>query len=75
MTSRQADDRWIIEDAGEPVGMIVRDEAGFVFHAATEDLWSLDHQVFPNVHAARHAAQDMLRVKRRPPPGKSSARR
>ena len=75
MTSRQVDDRWIIEDAGEPVGMIVRDEAGFVFHAATRDLWSLDRQVFPNVHAARHAAHDMLRSKRRPAPKETSARR
>ena len=75
MTNKQGDDRWIIEDAGEPLGMIVRDEAGFVFHAATPDLWSLDRQVFPDAHAARHAAQDMLRSKRRPAPGKSSARR
>ncbi len=67
MARKQVDDRWIIEEAGEPVGMIVRDEAGFVFHAATADVWSLDRQIFPNVHAARHAAKDLLRVKRRPP--------
>lgn len=74
MTSKQADDRWIIEEAGEPVGMIVRDEAGFVFHAAAADMWSLNRQVFPNIHAARHAAKDLLRLKRPPPPNKSARR-
>ena len=74
MTSKQADDRWIIEEAGEPVGMIVRDEAGFVFHAAASDVWSLDQQVFPNAHAARQAAKDMLRIKRRPPLNKAARR-
>lgn len=74
MTSKQADDRWIIEEAGEPVGMIVRDEAGFVFHAAATDMWSLDRRVFPNAHAARHAAMDLLRIKRRPPLAKSDRR-
>ena len=39
-------DRWIVEHSGEPVGMIVRDEAGFVFHAAASDVWDLDRQVF-----------------------------
>ncbi len=74
MTSKQTDDRWIIEEAGEPVGMIVRDEAGFVFHAAASDMWSLDRQVFPNAHAARHAAMNLLRIKRRPPLAKSARR-
>ncbi|HEY5598078.1 MAG TPA: hypothetical protein VIK47_04665 [Kiloniellales bacterium] len=72
MSQRQADDRWIVEDAGEAIGMIVRDEAGFVFHAAASDVWSLDRQVFPNAHAARHAAIDLLRIKRRPPPTKAA---
>jgi hypothetical protein len=66
MTSKQVSDPLIIEEAGEPVGMIVRDEAGFVFHAAAADMWSLDRRVFPDAHAARHAAMDLLRIKRRP---------
>jgi len=74
MTSKLSDDRWIIEEAGEPVGMIVRDEAGFVFHAAASDVWSLDRRVFPNMHAARHAAKDLLRIKRRPALGKTGRR-
>jgi hypothetical protein len=74
MSQGQVDDRWIIEDAGEAIGMIVRDEAGYVFHAAAADVWSLDRHVFPDVHAARHAAKDLLRVKRRPPPGKVARR-
>jgi len=74
MGQGQVDDRWIIEDAGEAIGMIVRDEAGYVFHAAAADVWSLDRHVFPDVHSARHAAKDLLRVKRRPPPGKVARR-
>lgn len=70
----QTDDRWIIEDAGEAIGMIVRDEAGYVFHAAASDVWSLDRHVFPDVHTARHAAMDLLRIRRRPPPGKVARR-
>ena len=52
-----SNDRWIVEHSGEPVGMIVRDEAGFVFHAATTDLWKLDRQVFATMHAAQRAAR------------------
>ncbi len=52
-----SNDRWIVDHSGKPVGMIVRDEAGFVFHAATTDLWKLDRQVFPTMHAAQRAAR------------------
>jgi hypothetical protein len=74
MGQGQTDDRWIIEEAGEAIGMIVRDEAGYVFHAAASDVWSLDHRVFPDAHSARHAAMDLLRHRRRPPPGKAARR-
>ncbi len=50
-------DRWIVEHSGEPVGMIVRDEAGFVFHAAAADVWKLYRQVYATMHAAQRAAR------------------
>ena len=50
-------DRWIVEHSGEPVGMIVRDEAGFVFSAAAADVWKLDRQVFATMHAAQRAVR------------------
>ena len=53
----QARDRWIVEHLGEPIGMIVRDEAGFVFHAAAKEVWSLDRHVFPTMHVAERAAR------------------
>ncbi len=60
-------DRWIVEHSGEPVGMIVRDEAGFVFHAAAVDLWGLDRQVFPTMLAAQRAArQTAIQANSRP---------
>ena len=52
-----SNDRWIVEHSGEPVGMIVRDEAGFVFHAAAADVWKLDRRVFATMHAAQRAAR------------------
>ena len=52
-----SDDRWIVEHSGEPIGMIVRDEAGFVFYAAAANLWELDRQMFPTMHAAQRAAR------------------
>ncbi len=55
-----SNDRWIVEHSGEAVGMIVRDEAGFVFHAAAADVWELDRQVFPTMHAAQRAARQAV---------------
>ena len=68
-------DRWIVEHSGEPLGMIVRDEAGFVFHAATTDLWKLDRQVFATMHAARRAArQAAIQASSRPSGGRSETK-
>ena len=62
-----SDDRWIVEHSGEPLGMIVRDEAGFVFHAAAAGVWRLDRQVFPTMYAAQRAArQAAIQANRRP---------
>ena len=39
MHQSQVDDRWLIEVSGQAVGMVVRDEAAFVFHAAVPEIW------------------------------------
>jgi hypothetical protein len=68
-------DRWIVEHSGEPVGMIVRDEAGFVFHAAAADVWKLDRQVFATMHAAQRAArQAAIQANSRPSGGRSETK-
>ena len=62
-----SDDRRIVEHFGEPIGLIVRDEAGFVFHAAAAQVWHLDRQVFPTMHAAQRVArQAAIQAKSRP---------
>ena len=62
-----SDNRWIVEHFGEALGMIVRDEAGFVFHAAAVEVWKLDRQVFPTMHAAQRAArQAAIQANNRP---------
>ena len=54
------DDRWVIEDEGEAVGVVIRDGDAFVFHAASPDVWPLDRRIFRSVGEARRAARDML---------------
>jgi len=39
MPKSQVDDRWLIEVSGQAVGMVVRDEAASVFHAAIPEIW------------------------------------
>ncbi len=57
MGKGDSDDRCIVEHSGKPVGMIVRSESGFVFYAAAADVWELDRQMFPTMHAAQRAAR------------------
>ena len=52
MYQSQVDDRWLIEVYGQAVGMVVRDEAAFVFHAA--DPW--DQRELPLLYAAAFLA-------------------
>ncbi len=48
---------WIDDHSGETTGIIVREEVGFVFHAAGKDVREFDRQVFPTMHAAQRAAR------------------
>ncbi len=57
MGQGDSDDRCIVEFFGEPLGTIVRCESGFVFYAAAADVWELDRQMFPTMHAAQRAAR------------------
>ena len=67
MGQEGSDDWWILEHSVEPVGMIARDKAGFVFHTAGADVGKLDRQVFPTMYAAQRAArQAAVQVNRRP---------
>jgi hypothetical protein len=50
-------DRYLVELAGRPLGIIIRDEAGFVFHASAPEVWSLNCQVFESRHAAEQAVR------------------
>ena len=60
MIERAEDDRWVIEDNGEPLGVVIRDGDAFVFHAAASEVWPLDRKIFRSVDAARRAARDMM---------------
>jgi hypothetical protein len=57
MYQSQVDDRWLIEVYGQAVGMVVRDEAAFVFHAAVPEIWSLDRQAFKSLNDAERAVK------------------
>jgi hypothetical protein len=60
MHQSQIDDRWLIEIYGQAVGMVVRDEAAFVFHAAIPEIWSLDRQAFESLSDAERAVKARL---------------
>ena len=75
MGQGDSDDRCIVEHSGEPLGMIVRSEAGFVFYAAAADVWELDRQMFPTMHAAQRAArQAAIEANSRPSGDRSETR-
>ena len=60
MHQSQVDDRWLIEVSGQAVGMVVRDEAAFVFHAAIPEIWSLDRHAFKSLNDAERAVKARL---------------
>lgn len=49
-----------IEVDGEPLGVVVPDEAGFRFLAVRFNAFAIDGQVFATVEAARQAASTAL---------------
>ena len=57
MSDFSQDDRYLVELSGRPLGIIIRDEAGFVFHASAPEVWSLNCQVFESRHEAELAVR------------------
>ena len=51
------DDRYLVETSGRPLGMIIRDDSGFVFHASAPEVWSLNCRVFESRFAAEQAVR------------------
>lgn len=60
MQHNHSEDRWIIEISGQAVGMVIRDEMAFVFHAAAPEIWALDRQGFNSLSAAEQAVRDLF---------------
>lgn len=59
-------DRFVIEFSGQALGLVIRDDHGFVFFAAAEEMWPLNRRVFSTVDAATKASLDLLHRKRHP---------
>ena len=60
MSSRQTPDRCIVEVNGEPVGVVVSDEAGYTFIAAARRAFHMDRASFPSIERAVRAVQTRL---------------
>ena len=68
MRAIRIEDRWIIEVSGQALGMVIRDESAYVFHAAAPEIWSLDRHIFRSLGAAERAVKDLFYAR---PAGKS----
>ncbi len=71
MTSPSRPDCCVLEIFGEPVGLLITEEYGFVFHAASAKAWPLDRRVF----ARRKDAERAIRALLSPGRGKSRGTR
>ncbi len=71
MTPASGPDCWVLEIFGELVGLLITEEYGLVFHAASAKAWSLDRRVF----ARRQDAERAIRVLLSPDRGKSRGSR
>lgn len=60
MSLRQPPDRCIVEIDGEPVGVVVSDEAGFTFIAASRRAFALDRASFSSIERAVKEVQTRL---------------
>lgn len=60
MNRRQTPDRCIVEVNGEPVGVVVSDEAGYTFIAAARRAFSMDRTSFSSIEGAVRAVQTKL---------------
>ncbi len=50
----------VLEIFGEPVGLLITEEYGLVFHAASAKAWSLDRSVFARRQDAERAIRALL---------------
>ncbi len=71
MASPSRPDCCILEIFGEPVGLLITEEYGFVFHATSATVWPLDRRVF----ARRQDAERAIRALLSPDRGKSRGTR
>ncbi len=71
MASPSRPDCCVLEIFGEPVGLLITEEYGFVFHAASAKAWPLDRRVF----ARRQDAERTIRTLLSPDRGKSRGTR
>ncbi len=55
----------VLEIFGEPVGLLITEEYGFVFHAASAKAWPLDRRVFARRKDAERAIRALLSPDRR----------
>ncbi len=60
MSFRQPPDRCIVEVDGEPVGVVVSDEAGYTFIAAAKRAFPMDRASFTSIDRAVRAVQARL---------------
>lgn len=51
----------LIRAGDRPVGLLVPESYGFIFHAGCLEAWALDRKVFPSVTAATREAERLLR--------------
>ncbi len=65
MASPSRPDCCILEIFGESVGLLITEEYGFVFHAASAKTWSLDRRVFARRQDAERAIRALLSPDRR----------
>ncbi len=54
-----------LEIFGEPAGLLITEEYGFVFHAASAKAWPLDRRVFARRQDAERATRALLSPDRR----------
>ncbi len=60
MTPPSDPDCCVLEIFGELVGLLITEEYGLVFHAASTEAWSLDRHVFARRQDAERAIRALL---------------
>ncbi len=65
MTPPSGPDCCGLEIFGAPVGLLITEEYGFVFHAASAKVWPLDRRVFARRQDAERAIRALLSPDRR----------